>query len=573
MNHQAEVFNSVVDQHAFSLAALGKNQDKINSLSRSINILETTAEAADKAGDIAEQMAIAVAEFFPTVLGLANDGTSSGRGAAQLIGLGYKSLLNAGAVALNSKARDLGLQVSRTEQSLERQSEELDFKQEEVQLAYEFDMIYLDVATQANTLMQLTINHQRALQNVNNVIARGSRILAEREVFRQRAASIIQGYRTKDLTFRTFRNEALEQYRSLYDLASRYTYMAAKAYDYETGLLGSPQGQTVFSKIVASRSLGDLSDGVPKSTASTLGDAGLAGTMAQLNADFSVAEGRLGINNPDYNGTVFSLRKELFRIQDDPGRTSDDDAWKQTLEQHIVSNILGDADVARQCRNVAKPDGSAVPGIIIPFRTTIESGKNFFGLELCGGDHVYSTSSYATVISNAGIVLPGYVGRDASIGGPALDSTNQSFILSATPYIYLIPCGNDIMRAPPLGDTDTFRSWTVQDQALPLPYNLGASDFNSNQFFSANGTLNEQPWIIRKHQAFRAVADKELFSGAPPLEYSSNRLIARSAWNTRWKIVIPAINLLKDEKAALDRFVGSVTDVELYLRTYSRSGN
>jgi hypothetical protein len=573
MNHQAEVFKSVVDQHAFSLAALGKNQDKINSLSRSINILETTAEAADKAGDIAEQMAIAVAEFFPTVFGIANDATSTGRGAAQLIGLGYKSLLNAGAVALNSKARDLGLQVSKTEQGLERQSEELDFKQEEVQMAYEFDMIYLEVATQANTLMQLTINHQRALQNVNNVIARGSRILAEREVFRQRAASIIQGYRTKDLTFRTFRNEALEQYRSLYDLASRYTYMAAKAYDYETGLLGSPQGQTVFSKIVASRSLGDLSGGVPKSTASTLGDAGLAGTMAQLDAEFSVAEGRLGINNPDYYGTVFSLRKERFRIQDDPGITSDDDAWKQTLERHIVSNVLNDADVATHCRNIKKPDGSAVPGIVIPFSTTIESGKNFFGLELCGGDHVYSTSSYATVISNAGIVLPGYVGMDTSIGGPSLDSSNAPYILSATPYVYLIPCGNDIMRAPPLGDTDTFRSWTVQDQALPLPYNLGASDFNSNQFFSANGTLNEKPWIIRKHQAFRAVADKELFNAAPPLEYSSNRLIARSAWNTRWKIVIPAVNLLNDEQTALSRFVGSVTDVQLYLRTYSHSGN
>jgi hypothetical protein len=54
---------------------------------------------------------------------------------------------------------------------------------------------------------------------------------------------------------------------------------------------------------------------------------------------------------------------------------------------------------------------------------------------------------------------------------------------------------------------------------------------------------------------------------------SNSRLISRSAWNTRWKIVIPAINLLADEKAALDRFVGSVTDVQLYLRTYSHSGN
>ena len=57
---------------------------------------------------------------------------------------------------------------------------------------------------------------------------------------------------------------------------------------------------------------------MPQATVSTLGDAGLAGTMAQLQADFSVAEGRLGINNPDQNGTLFSLRQELFRILDDP---------------------------------------------------------------------------------------------------------------------------------------------------------------------------------------------------------------------------------------------------------------
>jgi hypothetical protein len=574
MKHKAAVFDSLVAMHTNSLSILGTKQNEIIALNRTINGLDTIAEVADKMGDLAESTGAAIAEIFPKLIGITEaDPSGPARGGAMLAGIGVKALLNAFAAAYNSQARDLGLNVLRAEQSLEQQTQSLGFTQEEVQMAYEYDAAYREVTTQANTLMQLTVSHQSALQNVNNVIARGNRILREREVFRQRAAAVIQGYRTKDLTFRTFRNEALEQYRSLFDLASRYTYMAAKAYDYETGLLGSPQGQTVFSKIVAARSLGDLSDGVPKSTASTLGDAGLAGTMAQLDAEFSVAEGRLGINNPDYYGTVFSLRQERFRIQDDPEISSDDDAWKQTLEQHTVSNVLNDADVATHCRNIRKPDGSAVPGIIIPFSTTIESGKNFFGLELCGGDHVYSTSSYATVISNAGIVLPGYVGMDTSIGGPPLDSTNAPFILSATPYVYLIPCGNDIMRAPPLGDTDTVRSWTVQDQALPLPFNLGRTDFNSNQFFSANGTLNEKPWIIRKHQAFRAVADKELFNAAPPLEYSSNRLIARSAWNTRWKIVIPAINLLTDEKAALDRFVSSVTDVQLYLRTYSHSGN
>jgi hypothetical protein len=567
------LFNEVVSIHNKKLEALGKNQKEVLALQGVMLALDTTAAVFDVVASQSQSTADAIAEFFPRSVGTSTDATSAARGASKLAGAISEYGANAASIAATAASGGTGLAINSLTNQLDLSMAKMDFKQEEMQLAYEFANDWRDLAAQQNTLAQLVLEHQRQLQNVGNVMAKGERILAEREVFRQRAAAVIQGYRTKDLTFRTFRNEALEQYRSLFDLASRYTYLAAKAYDYETGLLGSPQGQTVFSKIVAARSLGDLSDGVPKSTASTLGDAGLAGTMAQLNAEFSVAESRLGINNPDYYGTVFSLRQELFRIQDDPDITSDEDAWMQTLEQRIVSNVLDDADVLRQCRNIAKPDGSAVPGIIIPFSTTIESGKNFFGLELSGGDHVYSSSSYATVISNAGIVLPGYVGMDASIGGPPLDSTNKSSILSATPYVYLIPCGNDVMRAPPLGDTDTIRTWTVQDQALPLPYNLGASDFNSNQYFSANGTLNEKPWIIRKHQAFRAVADKELFNAAPPLEYSTNRLIARSAWNTRWKIVIPAVNLLNDEQTALSRFVGSVTDVQLYLRTYSHSGN
>jgi hypothetical protein len=375
------------------------------------------------------------------------------------------------------------------------------------------------------------------------------------------------------MTFRTFRNEALEQYRSLFDLASRYTYMAAKSYDYETGLLGTTQGQKVFAKIVASRSLGDLTGGTPQATTSTLGDSGLAGSMAQLNADFSVAESRLGINNPDYYGTVFSLRGELFRLMDDPGQTSDDDAWRQTLEQHIVSNVLNDSDVATQCLNIKKSNGSAVPGIIIPFSSCIEGSKNFFGKELAAYDHAYSVSSFSTVISNAGMVFPGYVGMDSAVSDTTVTSANSAFALSATPYVYLIPCGNDVKRAPPLGDTDTIRTWTVQDQALPLPYNLGANDFNSTQFFNATGTLSSKPWVIRKHQAFRAVAKPDLFTGSPPLEFSSSRLIGRSAWNTRWKIVIPANTLSANEQDALNRFVSSVTDIKLYLRTYSHSGN
>lgn len=517
----------------------------------------------------------AAAEAFPRLAGLSNDVTSAGRAAALFSSIAVdKTVKVAGAVAeAGAAASDLSAKVQESDLALRLVS--IGAAHEQVQLAYEVQNLYREHVTHANELMQLTINHQRALQKVNNTIAKGNRVLAEREVFRQRAAAIVQGYRTKDLAFRLFRNEALEQYRSLFDLASRYSYLAAKSYDYETGLLGTTQGRQVFNRIVASRALGDLTGGVPQSTTSTLGDAGLAGTMAQLNADFSVAEGRLGINNPDQYGTVFSLRGELFRIRSDPFSTSDDDAWQQTIEQHIVPNLMADADVATYCRNLKKPDGSPVPGIVIPFTTTIEHSKNFFGLPLAAGDHAYTPSNFATKIYNVGIALPGYVGMDAYASGdingtPASGDDNA---LSATPYAYLIPCGADFMLAPPFGDTNTLRSWNVKDQALPLPYNLGASDFNGTQFFGANGTLNEDPWVLRKHQAFRMIDDPTLFYSRVPTEFTNSRLIGRSVWNGQWKIVIPAYTLMSDEYVGLNRFAASVNDIQIFLRTYSNSGN
>jgi len=335
-------------------------------------------------------------------------------------------------------------------------------------------------------------------------------------------------------------------------------------------------GKAVIANVVASRALGDLTDNVPQATVSTLGDAGLAGTMAQLNSDFSVAKGRLGINNPDPYGTLFSLRGELFRILNDDTITSDDDAWKQTMQQYIVPNVMADPDVAKYCNNLKKPDGSAVPGIVLPFRSTIQHGQNYFGLPLAANDHAYTPSSYATKISSVGIVVKGYVGMDPySFGSPGATSTpsNTTNSLSATPYVYLIPCGSDCMLAPPLGDTNTLRTWTVHDQALPLPYNLGTSAFNTTQFFDANGTLSEQPWILRKHQAFRPVSDAAFFYSSIPAEFTNTRLVGRSVWNGQWKIVIPAYTLLNDEQEGLNRFVASVKDIQLFLRTYSHSGN
>ena len=106
----------------------------------------------------------------------------------------------------------------------------------------------------------------------------------------------------------------------------------------------------------------------------------------------------------------------------------------------------------------------------------IQDGYNFFGQPLAAGDSTFSSTSFATKIHSVGISLEGYVGMNnyatgsPTASGPASSAPNS---LSATPYVFLIPTGMDVMRTPPLGDTSITRSFDIQDYALPLPFNIG----------------------------------------------------------------------------------------------------
>jgi hypothetical protein len=591
---EAEVFRGLVATHTEQTTALISIGASSLAVASAIAALEGIAELTTINAELAQDYGDLISEFPPRIIGpLAFDATSPARGAAIAGGLATKTALLQIGINVNTAARVLSVAGKGLDLAWDYKLLATGLSQDELQAAYEFEQTYRELIGMHSRFTELATAYATATQKIQNLQVAGETIRLRRETLRQRAAAVINGYRTKDLTFRTFRNEALVQYRTLFDVAGRYSYLAAKSYDYETGLLGTPQGQAVINRLVASRSLGDLTGGVPKATTSTLGDAGLAGTMAQLNADFAVAEGRLGINNPDHYNTLFSLRQELFRIlphvdllseiagtlspeeraeniaanvEANLSNASSDEAWQQTLEQHIVPDVMSDPHVAAYCRGLKKADGSAIPGFIIPFSSTVEDGKNFFGLDLAAGDHAYSQSNFATKIAAVGVALPGYVGM-------SYGESTQPNALSATPYAYLIPCGNDFMRTP-LGDTGDIRSWQVVDQALPLPYNLGASAFNTTQFFGPNDTFAERPWVIRKHQAFRMVADPAIYEdGSLPTVFTNARLIGRSVWNSQWKIVIPAITLLNNEQQGMNNFAASVKDIQLFFRTYSNSGN
>ena len=527
-------------------------------------------------GDYAEKIGDVTAMAFPTVVGFSMDSTSV-----------MRSLSRYGGVAAAFAQRQAALQLDTVVSSLEGKADELMEQtggwedglardNEDKQHVVEFERLLREIIACGYELSHRAAELQRANESVASLMARGDHLLAEREIFRQRAAAVVQGYRTRDMTYRAFRNEELSQYQALYDLAAQYTYLAVQSYDYETGLLGTSAGQELIDGIVGTRSLGKFQNSHPVASTGTIGDGGLASILARLNSDWSVVKPRLGINNPDKNGTLFSLRQELFRIRTDGSTTEDDKAWKETIEQHIMSNLLNDPDVALHAMNLRKPDGSSVPGIVIPFTSTIAHGLNFFGQPLAAGDHAYTATNFATKIYSTGVVLNGYVGMDPyafGSGNATSAATSDPDALSATPYVYLIPAGQDSMLAPPLGDTSLVRSWSVKDQAMPLPFNLGQSSYSDSQFFTPEGTVNEKLWITRKHAAFRAISDPSFLYSTMPEEFTNTRLVGRSVWNSQWKIVIPAYTLLNDEQGGLDRFARTVKDIQVFFRTYSNSGN
>lgn len=425
-----------------------------------------------------------------------------------------------------------------------------------------------------------------ARDRLRALVAEGNRLQSERLVFRRSAAALIQGYRTRDVAFRLFRNEKLERYRTLMDLASQYALLAANAYDYETGLLGTSAGRSFIDRVIQARALGVVKDGIPQFTGSSSTDPGLSGALAELYGDWSVLKARLGFNNPDGYGTTFSLRTEKFRILP---TSEGDSSWRDVLQGSRVANIRDDMDVRRMCMQMNQPNGTPIPGLIVDFSTIVSDGANFFGRPLAAKDHTYSSTAFATKIFAVGVALEGYKGMDApspasGSGGISPTDPDLSFMdpdaLAATPYIFLIPVGVDSMRSPPLGDQSAVRSWSVEDVTIPVPFNVGGSDFSSKKLWQGSDSLTEPLFGIRKHQAFRPVPSATSFSSSIyntgvllRSQFTNSRLVARSVWNSHWKLVIPGNTLLNNPDDGLDRFIRTVSDIKLYVISYSYAGN
>ena len=233
-----------------------------------------------------------------------------------------------------------------------------------------------------------------AAENFDTIVAEGDRIQQERAVVRAKSVNRIIELRYNDMFFRQVQDESLTRYTQAFDLAQKYVYMAAQVYDYETGLLSADRnsGDRFRAEIIGSRSLGKFTDdGDPLPGSSSKGDPGLADILYRMQSNYSVLKGRLGLNNPDSNATWFSLRQELFRISSETNANAD---WRLALSKCIVDDIRTVPEYRRFCQSIASTSTllAKEPALVIPFSSTIDFAKNFFGKDLEAGDHALDSS-------------------------------------------------------------------------------------------------------------------------------------------------------------------------------------
>jgi hypothetical protein len=394
----------------------------------------------------------------------------------------------------------------------------------------------------------------RALSDqYRSMLDEGGRLIDERAAFNKRVAAQTQKNRYQDMTFRVARNHALQTYRSSYELAARYAYLAASAYDYETNFSLTDPASPVdaYGEIIRARTLD-----------------GLAKAIDRVKLNHDVLRTQIGLNNEQRETGDISIRREQMRIlatgesQPDelpaPGEDADT-LWKEELQNARVDDLWQVPEFRQLCRPFAAAVDAAgkpvpQPGIVLRFSSDISTGKNFFGNPLSGGDHAYSVANFATKIFGVGVTFDGYLTDDVLSD------------LSATPRVYFVPAGMDIMRVSNSANINDLRTWKVVEQKIPAPMPATSGQLTTSGYIPLLDGLNGRFGDARKFSDFRAYPD----SHEEPT--TDIRLLGRSIWNTEWLLIIPGATLNADPNTGLDRFVDQVSDIKLIFDTYGQSG-
>ena len=523
-------------------------QQNVKNINNSIEYWNTMKNFYEVSGESLWNFAQAFCEGLPTSVGLATDPS-----------FGIRGYILTSAQILQTSSQFFGVLANSTVDKLEAKKEDDEFitntKLQKAGYKYEIQQqlkeIEKDLASEITKRLEIFRNKEnvrKVADNYRSILAKGLRLLEERRAFNARVAAKVQGKRYQDMAFRLNINNALSMYKNAFDLASRYVYMTAKAYDYDTNLNERDQASALplFSDIVRQRLLGQYKDGEY-----IIGRGGLGDIMARLKINYDVMKTRMGFNNPQTETGRFSLRKELFRVKKD---SENDNIWRDELKKHYVENLWAVPEFRKFCRPFTQESSGSQPGLAIPFETNIIFGFNYFGWPLAGSDHAYDPTNFATKIRSVGLWFENY------------DNSQ----LSETPRAYLIPAGMDIMLVPNSTDMD-HREWTIVDQKIPIPIPVGNSDFYNPNYIPSLDGVNGSLTQIRRYSSFRAYHDSGYFD-ENQVVYDS-RLIGRSVWNTRWMLIIEGGTFHYDPKYGINTFIDTVSDIKLFFQTYAISGN
>jgi len=547
-----------------NLAVANKQRNELLTLTKVSKTMEGTAIAARRGGAILEKVFDTTAECIPKtfIAGLAAGGdlfstircaVQASGGTIALVADTIADGLDIVALATDAAKEDVeqlsGIKTQINDARLGLYTIQGDIDQN----LREEPLLRAEIYARAEAIKQLVGEYRATL-------AEGLRVADRLVVFRKDGAEDIQLYRFRDMAFRIFRNDALQKYRAAFDLAARYAYLAASAYDYETNLLSSDSqaGATFLTNIVRERNLGQILNGTPMP-----GSPGLADSLAQLKLNFDVLKGQMGFNNPQIETNRFSLRRELYRIPD--GAVGDDE-WRVKLASLRVPDLWRVPEFRRYARPFAPESAGPQPGLVIEFSTNVTFGLNFFGWDLGPQDSSYDSSQFATRIRSIGTWFTDYAGLP----------------LADDPRIYLFPVGADVLRSPSSDDFQT-REWSVVDQAIPVPFPLGSGDLE-DYAWNPSDTLSGSSTDIRRYPRFRAYNYSEPFTDAQVI--SDSRLVGRSVWNRRWMIIIPGGTFLNDPNEGLETFINGrkipggstardgdgIDDIRIFFKTYAYSG-
>ena len=518
---------------------------------------ETIEKTLEKLKDIKSIITDSGVEALPKITGLSFDLTSLGRAALLALKSGLQEALNQ---QINQQQEIVEKVKTKAEELAEALNKQFStyMSNEERQKKVAAIQEQIHVVKAAVAKLEVVFNTANATRmKYAKLEAEGDELQNERERLRILWAADLSQKRYRNMMYQILRDDELQRFSEAFELAAKYTFLAAKAYDYETGLLQSDStaasGAQFLSEIVRSRALGRFAaDGTPLG-GGAVGDPGLADILYRMDANWGVLKTRLGFNNAQGDLDTFSLRRDLF------GRSLDSDgdtAWKNDLASCWCDDLRTHPVFAAHCQPF-DPMEDMEPGFAIPFRTIIAARKDLFGNDLAGASTAYSSTYFATKLRGVGIWL----------------EADDGSALPTRPEVYLIPSGLDYMRVPIRSATSASsatRTWQVVDQVLPVPYSLTDSDWDASDWSALKNVCANELFTIRRHPAIRAQVGA---SFEPSSIVYNARLIGRSVWNDQWYVFIPAASLNADNARARTSFLDAVKDIHFNIKTYSMSGN